>query len=415
MPELESSTSWPALRRFLYTREPVNPPIAAPRARLVPGLVGRADVELVVVSNPETPDRTLAIKGLGSSPLPWLVESARLLERMGATDLAYPCNTAHYFLHRATSEDLTLRAPLVDMIHETVAAVAAAGLSRIGLLATTGTISTGLYQDAFEARGVSVVVPEQVPGRPEGPDLDGEGRVAPDAYARHGASPGRALDRPGLGALVSFLVDLLGEQEGLVMETVRGALGVKAGYTAGVPVQLAAEAGRRLVARGAQALVLGCTELPLVFTGRSATLEGRDVPLVDPTAVVAERLRARPGPHGIAGGLGPEATIDLLVKMGAPREFTDLLYDILRATVAELGARRDQDHLKLFAIAGPDIVGAARRLAGAGAGFLVLTRDAAGDERAVEAATGLPVVVDRADRQAGVEVVRRAVAVPATP
>lgn len=374
----------------------------------MPGLIGRSDVELVVVSNPETPDRTLAIKGQGPSPLPWLAESARALERMGAADLAYPCNTAHYFLHRAAAEDLP-RTPRVDMIHETVAAVATAGLSRIGLLATTGTVCTSLYQDAFEARDIAVVLPGQAPGRPEGPDLDGEGRVTPDAYARHGARAGEPLPEPGLGALVAFLVDLLGEQEGLVMEAILGALGVKAGHTAGAPAQLAAEAGRRLVTRGAQALVLGCTELPLVLTGRMARLDGGEVPLIDPTAVVAARLRARPGPHGIAGGLGPEATIDLLIKMHAPRPFTDLLYDILRATVTELGARRDQDHLKLFAIAGPDPVAAARRLAGAGAAFLVLTRETAGDARAVEADTGLPVVVDRTDRPAGAEVVRRAV------
>jgi len=138
----------------------------APRTQFaLPGLVGRSDIELVVVSNPETPDRTLAIKGLGPSPLPWLVESARLAEQMGAGDLAYPCNTAHYFLHRAPAE-LAPRVPLVDMIHETVAEVAASDLRRVGLLATTGTTSTRLYQEAFEAKAVSVVVPQHLGGAP---------------------------------------------------------------------------------------------------------------------------------------------------------------------------------------------------------------------------------------------------------
>jgi aspartate/glutamate racemase len=199
------------------------------------------------------------------------------------------------------------------------------------------------------------------------------------------------------------------------METIRGAFGVKAGFTSGVAAQLVAEAGRRLVARGAQALVLGCTEVPLVLTGRTAEIDGRTVPLVDPATVVAERLLARPGPHGIAGGLGPEATIDLLVKMGAPLDFTDLQYAILRATVAEFGARRDQDHLKLLAIAGPDPVDAARRLAAAGADFLALSRAAADAEAEVAAATGLVVVADRPDRPAALSIVRAAVAAAAIP
>jgi len=380
----------------------------------LPGLVGRSALELVVVSNPETPDRTLAIKGLGPSPLPWLVESARLVADMGAADLAYPCNTAHYFLHRARAE-FPPGVPLVDMIHETVAAVAAAGLTRVGLLATTGTISTGLYQDAFDRRGIAIVVPGQPEGAPSGPDVEGEGRLTRDAYRRHGIEPGAPVDAPGLAALVDLAVARLGEQEGLVMEAVRGACGVKAGFTTGVAAGLVAEAGRRLVARGAQALVLGCTEVPLLMTGRAVEIDGARVPLVDPTTVVAERLLARPGPHGIAGGLGPEATIDLLVKMGAPGDFTDLQHAILRATVAELGARRDQDHLKLLAIAGPDPVDAARRLTAAGASFLALSRAAADAEAEVASATGLVVIADRPDRPAAPAVVRAAVAGTPTP
>jgi len=382
--------------------------------RRVPGLIGRSAVEFAVISNPATPDRTAAIRGLAPSPLPYLIESARVLERLGASHIAYPCNTAHHFLHRAMDE-IALRVPLVDMIHETVRAAARAGLARVGLLATTGTISTGLYQQVFETRGIAVLVPESSSSVREGPDLDGEGRVRPDAYARHGIEPGRAADALRFAALVAFLVDTLGEQEGLVMEAIRGACGVKAGYTEGVAAQLAAEAGRRLGARGAGALVLGCTELPLVLRGREAAFGPRTVPLVDPTTVVAEQLLARSGRHGIAGGLGPEATIDLLVKMHAPPDFTNLQYDILRATVAQLGARRDQDHLKLVSLAGPDPVDAAKRLAGVGASFLVLTRTAADACDAVASATRLATLVDRPDRPVGEEVVRRAAGLLATP
>ncbi len=377
--------------------------------RRVPGLVGLASAELLVVFNPETPDRTAAIEGRGPSPLPWLRESAVLLERLGATHVAYPCNTAHYFLKRATREELPLGVPLVDMIDETVRAAVEAGYREVGLLATTGTVKTRLYQDAFEARGVRVRLPQgPAPGAPPGGDdwVGPDRRVRLDVYERFGARGDVRLDAPTFDALAAGLVDVLGEQEGLVMEAIVGVLGVKAGYTRGVAAQLAEEAARRLLARGAEALVLGCTELPLVLTGRSLDRAEGSAALIDPTAVVAARLRALGGRPGIAGGLGPEATIDLLEKLGAPDDFTRLQRDVFRATIEVLGARRDQDHLKLFAIAGPDPLEAARRLAAIGAGLLVFAERAAPWAARAAAATGLPVVVERAGTRVGPEVVQ---------
>jgi aspartate/glutamate racemase len=376
--------------------------------RSIPGLIATSDVEFVVVFNPETPDRTAAIEGRGPSPLPALRESADLVQRMGAAHLLYPCNTAHYFIHRATPTDLPLRVPLVDLIGVTVEAVAAAAVRRVGLLATTGTILTGLYQDGLRAQGLEVLVPSTharpAAEREVGPD----GRMLAATYARHGARAGARLEPRAFAALAAEFVDRLGEQQGLVMETIVGVLGVKAGHTTGLAAQLIEEAARRLADRGAEAFVLGCTELPLVLTGDAIELAGRVVPLIDPTRVAAARLRALPGSHGIAGGLGPEATIDLLEKLSAPPDFTALQRDILRATVEQLGARRDQDHLKMFAVATRDPIDAARRLAQAGAEFLVLAESAAGAGAAVEAATRLPVVVARRGTRIGAEVVRRA-------
>lgn len=382
-------------------------------ARTVPGLIALSDIEFVVVFNPQTPDRTAAIEGRGPSPLPWLSESAQLLQQMGASHLAYPCNTAHYFLHRASAGELPLAVPLVDMIAETARAVAQVGCRRVGLLATTGTIRTALYQDALSVIGLEVLLPERHAPAVSSGDIDENGRVRSEAYARLGVRPDGALDARRLQALVAHLTAHLGEQDGLVMETIAGAFGVKAGYTTGVAPQLAAEAARRLVERGAEAIVLGCTELPLVLTGRDVRSAGRAAPLIDPTRVVADRLRGMNGRHGIAGGLGPEATIDILEKMDAPADFIALQRDILRATIGQLGARRDQDHLKMLAIAGPDPVDAARRLTAAGAGFLVLAESAAPVAAAVGAATGLPVLATRPGRRLGSDIVRLAASPPA--
>jgi aspartate/glutamate racemase len=381
-------------------------------ARRIPGLISRSDAEFVVVFNPETPDRTAAIEGRGPSPLPWLRESAVLLQQMGAAHIAYPCNTAHYFLHRATPDELPLRVPLIDMIDETVRAAAGLGCQRVGLMATSGTIRIRLYQDALAAKGLEMLIPQHPVARPPARFIDDRGRARPEVFAAAGVRPGEPLAPDALAHLVAVLTEAMGEQEGLVMETIVGAHGVKAGYTVGIAPQLAEEAARRLVKRGAEALVLGCTELPLVLRGRKIRILGRSIPLVDPTRVVADRLLALQGAHGIAGGLGPEATVDILEKMNAPSDFTALQRDILQAAVDELGARRDQDHLKMLAIAAGQTMEAGRRLAAAGAGFLVLAPSAASSASTLRLATGLPVLTAIPGQRVGPDVVRLAVQGP---
>jgi aspartate racemase len=334
---------------------------------MMPGLVGYSAVEFVVVFNPETPDRTAAIASGGESPVPYLRDSALLLQQMGASHVVYPCNTAHYFLPhllRTDSGHPPVRVPIVDMIDAAVEAAATARLTRIGLLATTGTIESGLYQDALRNARIEVLLPTPR------------------------------------------------EQDDLVMETVYGAHGVKAGHTTGLVSQLAYEAARRLAARGAEGIILGCTELPLVMKG--ARLQqtderwGRSIVLIDPADAVSRRLKAIGGSHGIAGGLGPEATVAFLEMMDAPTDFVELQRDIVRATRDELGATCDQEHLKMLCIASRDPVDAARRLARAGAEFLVMAASAAAAREEAEAAAHVPALAARAGQRLGKEVVLRA-------
>src|SRR5262249_5110132 len=153
---------------------------------------------------------------------PFLCDSARLLQQMGASHVVYACNTAHYFVPaviRACSQRSVLHVPIIDLIEAAVEVAADAGLRRVGLLATTGTLEVGLYQEALRKKQIEV------------------------------------------------LVSTPGEQEGLVMEAIYGACGIKAGMTTGIASQLAHEAARRLVDRGAEGIILGCTELPLVIQG----------------------------------------------------------------------------------------------------------------------------------------------------
>ena len=103
------------------------------------------------------PDRTAAILGGDvEGCYRRLLDGARLLERGGCTALAIPCNTSHYFADRLQGD---IAIPLIHMPRETVAALAADGKKRAGILATDGTVQTGIYQRECAARGMEGVTP----------------------------------------------------------------------------------------------------------------------------------------------------------------------------------------------------------------------------------------------------------------
>ena len=76
-------------------------------------------IKVLMYSNPKIPDRSRAITEGGESPLPYLVESAHVLERAGAGILAIPCNTAHYYLPELQAR---VDVPVLNMITETLSA-----------------------------------------------------------------------------------------------------------------------------------------------------------------------------------------------------------------------------------------------------------------------------------------------------
>ena len=121
-------------------------------------------VNALILSDSGMPDRTSAIlSGRTEGVYRRLLADARLLEQAGCTVIAVPCNTSHYFLDRIQQE---VGVPILHMIRETARARAAQGKKRPGILATDGTIQTGLYQKEFSAFGIEAVVPS-----PEAQDL----------------------------------------------------------------------------------------------------------------------------------------------------------------------------------------------------------------------------------------------------
>ena len=182
---------------------------------------GDADhIRVLMDMNPQVPDRNRTPDQAETV----LGEMAARLRDAGAEVIAMPCNTAH-------AQGAGIRAaglPFIDMIAETTAAVVATGARRAGILATPG--GEALYMAALTAAGLEPVV------------LDGADRKA-------------------------FMARVYGVKAGDMGEAARTRM-----------AQLAAA----LVARGADVVIAGCTEVPLLLGAAEVT-----VPLVDSAEVLA--------------------------------------------------------------------------------------------------------------------------------
>jgi len=116
-------------------------------------------VNALILSDSDMPDRTAAILGSNEAKdavFARLLSDARLLEGAGCTVIAVPCNTSHYFLDRVQEQ---VNIPILHMIRETAKLLVSQGKTRPGILATDGTIQTGLYQKEFAALGIEAVTP----------------------------------------------------------------------------------------------------------------------------------------------------------------------------------------------------------------------------------------------------------------
>jgi aspartate racemase len=183
---------------------------------LTPASRDQDHFRVLIYSNPKIPDRTLAIAEGGESPLDALLESARLLESTGASIIAMPCNAAHHYLGQLRA---AVGIPILDMIAETCGALRKRSpeVKTAGLLASDGTVQSKIYHQALEAEGIRVLLPGE-------------------------------SDQ-------SFIQSVIAE--------------VKAGKHTKETREKLLAAGTRLIEGGAQAVILGCTEIPLVFDSRA--------------------------------------------------------------------------------------------------------------------------------------------------
>ncbi len=179
---------------------------------------------MIVDNDPKIPARQDAILKAGVDPGPAMAAMAQRLQGAGADFLVIPCNTAHAFSSQVTA---AVSIPLLSIVD--VAIAACSKFDTIGLLATEGCLRSEIYQHALDKANKRFLLPS-----------DEE--------------------------LQTFMQ--------LTYRIKRGDKGLE--VAAGM-LQLA-------TARGAQAIVAGCTEIPLVLNESML-----DVPLVSSTDELAKR------------------------------------------------------------------------------------------------------------------------------
>ena len=183
-------------------------------------------LRVLVDINPQVPDRNDGV----DPPGPVLAGMAVRLRDAGAEVLAIACNTAHAYADEVKAAS---GLPLIDMIDAACGAAKATGARKVGVLATG--VAVGLYTERLKAIGLEPV------------------------------SPSRAKQEWFMSLLYRIKAGDLSEEVEAEMALVAYSL---------------AEAG-------AQAVIAGCTEVPLVLEGDSL-----EIPLIDAGQLLAERCVA---------------------------------------------------------------------------------------------------------------------------
>lgn len=115
-------------------------------------------LETIVYNCPGIPDRTKYILGESKdNPYPKMLQKGQALVLQGADCVAIPCMTAHYFRDRLVEQGI----PVIHGIRETARTLYEAGAKRVGIMATDGTIRSGIFQKELESFGLEVVIPDE--------------------------------------------------------------------------------------------------------------------------------------------------------------------------------------------------------------------------------------------------------------
>ena len=116
-------------------------------------------LDMIIYNTPSIPDRTAHIlDNSAPDPLPGMLRVGQALAAQGAGYIAIPCMTAHYFFDRL---EAGISAPLINSIRETAKHLKANGIEKVGIMATDGTIQSGIFHRELEAMGLTPIVPNE--------------------------------------------------------------------------------------------------------------------------------------------------------------------------------------------------------------------------------------------------------------
>jgi aspartate racemase len=162
------------------------------------------------------------------------------LKDSGANFVVMPCVTAHYFYPEVKDQ---VEIPFVSLLEESVkwAKKKVPELRKAGLVASSGTLESRLFHDVFAQADIKVLTPEE-------------------------------------------------DEQDQVMEAIFGPKGIKAGFSDGFPKETLVNIAKIFVARGADAIIAGCTEVPLVLQELDIP-----VPLIEPLRIVAQACIIKAG------------------------------------------------------------------------------------------------------------------------
>ena len=168
-------------------------------------------IPFVLWNEPRIPDRSTSMQAGDNAPLLWLLQGIQALKTVGCDHIVIPCNSAHFWY----DDMIKMGVPITHIVDSIADQLRDLGIDNatVGIIGTQGTIEHGLYQSRLEQQGWHCIVPD---------------RAEMDFFVQ-----------PAIDFIKAGKIE---ESQVLLMQVIHS-----------------------LIDRGARAIVLGCTELPLAI------------------------------------------------------------------------------------------------------------------------------------------------------
>ena len=125
--------------------------------RMTDAAIDQEHIPMLIYNCPDIPDRTGYLLGkCADSPLPRMIDLGRRLQQQETCCIAIPCITAHCFHEEL---EAAIEVPIIHAVKETVLHLKENGVQKVGIMATDGTISTGIFARELEREGLEPIVP----------------------------------------------------------------------------------------------------------------------------------------------------------------------------------------------------------------------------------------------------------------